>query len=95
VRYADDFVVLCGTRAEAQQALEAVQRWTAEAGRTLHPVKRRIVDATQVGGSIFSVTTSSAAINGRAARGNGNFETRFGPRRGAPAGTACRRSSSI
>jgi RNA-directed DNA polymerase len=54
VRYADDFVVLCGTRAEAQQALEAVQRWTAEAGRTLHPVKTRIVDATQVGGVRFS-----------------------------------------
>src|SRR5208337_4825800 len=32
VRYADDFVVLCGTEGEAQRALEEVQRWTAAAG---------------------------------------------------------------
>ncbi len=53
VRYADDFVVLCGTEGEAQQALEEVQRWTAQAGLTLHPVKTRIVDATQPGGFDF------------------------------------------
>ena len=53
VRYADDFVVLCGTKAEAQQALEEVRRWTAQAGLTLHPVKTRIVDATQPGGFDF------------------------------------------
>ena len=53
VRYADDFVVLCGTQGEAQQALEEVRRWTAQAGLTLHPVKTRIVDATQPGGFDF------------------------------------------
>ena len=53
VRYADDFVVLCGTQGEAQQALEEVRRWTAQAGLTLHPVKTRIVDATQAGGFDF------------------------------------------
>ena len=53
VRYADDFVVLCGTEGEAQQALEEVRRWTAQAGLTLHPVKTRIVDATQTGGFDF------------------------------------------
>jgi RNA-directed DNA polymerase len=53
VRYADDFVVLCGTAGEAQQALQAVRRWTAQAGLTLHPVKTRIVDATQGGGFDF------------------------------------------
>ncbi|MFZ0964939.1 MAG: reverse transcriptase domain-containing protein, partial [Terriglobia bacterium] len=53
VRYADDFVVLCGTPEEAQQALEEVRRWTAQAGLTLHPVKTRIVDATQPGGFDF------------------------------------------
>ncbi len=53
VRYADDFVVLCGTEGEARQALEVVRRWTAEAGLTLHPVKTRIVDATQPGGFDF------------------------------------------
>jgi RNA-directed DNA polymerase len=53
VRYADDFVVLCATAGEAQRALEQVQRWTATAGLTLHPVKTRIVDATQRGGLDF------------------------------------------
>jgi len=53
VRYADDFVVLCGTEGEAQQALEAVRHWTVQAGLTLHPVKTRIVDATQAGGFDF------------------------------------------
>jgi RNA-directed DNA polymerase len=53
VRYADDFVVLCRTEGEAQQALEQVRQWTAGAGLTLHPVKTRIVDATQPGGFDF------------------------------------------
>lgn len=46
VRYADDFVVLCRSEAEAQRALAVVQQWTAAAGLTLHPEKTRIVDAT-------------------------------------------------
>lgn len=53
VRYADDFVVLCRSEAEAQGALARVQQWTAEAGLTLHPEKTRIVDATQPGGFDF------------------------------------------
>jgi RNA-directed DNA polymerase len=53
VRYADDFVVLCGTQEEAQQALEEVQGWTAQAGLALHPVKTRIVDAARAGGFDF------------------------------------------
>jgi len=53
MRYADDFVVLCRTPDEAQQALEQVQNWTAAAGLKLHPVKTRIVDATPKGGFDF------------------------------------------
>jgi RNA-directed DNA polymerase len=53
VRYADDFVVLCRSEAEAQAALARVQQWTAEAGLMLHPGKTRIVDATQPGGFDF------------------------------------------
>jgi RNA-directed DNA polymerase len=45
VRYADDFVILCRTRQEAEAALELVKAWTAEAGLTLHPEKTRIADA--------------------------------------------------
>jgi RNA-directed DNA polymerase len=43
VRYADDFVVMCRTEAEAAAALAAVQHWTASAGLTLHPTKTRLV----------------------------------------------------
>jgi RNA-directed DNA polymerase len=44
VRYADDFVILCKTKEQAQSALEAVVAWTAQAGLMLHPAKTRIVD---------------------------------------------------
>jgi RNA-directed DNA polymerase len=53
VRYADDFVVLCRSREEAERALAEVEAWTAAAGLQLHPNKTRIVDATQPGGSDF------------------------------------------
>jgi RNA-directed DNA polymerase len=53
VRYADDFVILCRSAAEASAALAKVQRWTAKAGLRLHPEKTRIVDATQRGGFDF------------------------------------------
>jgi RNA-directed DNA polymerase len=53
VRYADDFVILCGSRQEAEAALERVRAWTAQAGLTLHPDKTRVADATQPGGFDF------------------------------------------
>jgi len=53
VRYADDFVILCASREHAEQALERVQAWTAQAGLGLHPDKTRIVDATGKGGFDF------------------------------------------
>ena len=53
VRYADDFVILCRTEAEAQQALSWVQDWTVRKGLSLHPEKTRIVDATIRGGFDF------------------------------------------
>ncbi|MGO9120669.1 MAG: group II intron reverse transcriptase/maturase [Desulfomonilaceae bacterium] len=53
VRYADDFVILCGTEAHASAALALVQQWTAAAGLTLHPTKTRIVDAARPGGFDF------------------------------------------
>lgn len=45
VRYADDFVILCRSRADAERALATVQTWTAENGLTLHPTKTRLVDS--------------------------------------------------
>lgn len=49
VRYADDFVVLCRSAAEAAQALELIQSWVVENGLTLHPAKTRVVDARTEG----------------------------------------------
>ena len=45
VRYADDFVILCRTREDADRALETVRQWVAFNDLTLHPTKTRIVDA--------------------------------------------------
>jgi RNA-directed DNA polymerase len=53
VRYADDFVILCRSEAQARAALAKVQQWTSSAGLRLHPQKTRIVDATQRGGFDF------------------------------------------
>jgi len=44
-RYADDLVIQCPTREEAERALALVQAWTAERDLTLHPTKTKIVDA--------------------------------------------------
>ncbi len=44
VRYADDFVILCRSQAEAEQALAFVRQWCEAEGLTLHPTKTRIVD---------------------------------------------------
>jgi RNA-directed DNA polymerase len=53
VRYADDFVILCESEAQAQEVLNQLQEWVEGAGLTLHPTKTRIVDATQKGGFDF------------------------------------------
>ena len=49
VRYADDFVILCRSREEAEAAMAMVQTWTEAADLTLHPEKTVIVDAREEG----------------------------------------------
>jgi len=49
IRYADDFVVLCRSRQEAEAALQVIQQWVEAAGLILHPEKTHIADATQQG----------------------------------------------
>lgn len=53
VRYADDFVVLCRTESEAEQAHRLVRKWVEEEGLELHPEKTRIVNAAERGGFDF------------------------------------------
>ncbi len=49
VRYADDLVVLCRTKEEAEQALRFLRQWAGQAGLTVHPTKTRIVNAQSEG----------------------------------------------
>jgi RNA-directed DNA polymerase len=53
IRYADDFVILCRTQAEAEQALARVRQHVEARGLTLHPTKTRLVDASHKGGFDF------------------------------------------
>ena len=42
-RYADDFVVQCRSREEAEEALDSISQWMDAAGLTLHPTKTCVV----------------------------------------------------
>ena len=44
VRYADDFVILCSTQAQADAALELARQLMGELGLELHPDKTKVVD---------------------------------------------------
>jgi RNA-directed DNA polymerase len=56
IRYADDFVIICRSRAEAEQALAKVQQWVEDNGLTLHPTKTKIVDARTEGFDFLGYT---------------------------------------
>jgi RNA-directed DNA polymerase len=49
VRYADDFVVLCRSREEAECVLKWLAEWTQNAGLSLHPTKTRLVEVAHEG----------------------------------------------
>jgi RNA-directed DNA polymerase len=49
IRYADDFVILCRSPVEAEQALALVRQWCEAEGLTLHPSKTKIVDVRHTG----------------------------------------------
>ncbi|MGB8276279.1 MAG: group II intron reverse transcriptase/maturase [Alphaproteobacteria bacterium] len=49
VRYADDFVVLCKSREEADAALAEIHAWVANNGLRLHPDKTHVGDCRRVG----------------------------------------------
>ncbi len=56
VRDADDFVILCRTREDAERALELVRAWVADNGLTRHPTKTQIVNATTEGFDFLGYT---------------------------------------
>jgi len=49
VRYADDFVIICGTEREAREALHRVEQIMTRLKLTLHPTKTRIVNMNREG----------------------------------------------
>lgn len=49
VRYADDFVVLCRSRREAEQALARVRGWCEANGLSLHPEKTHVGNCLEAG----------------------------------------------
>ena len=49
IRYADDFVIMCKSQEEADNALVTVSDWMTENKLRLHPQKTRIVDMTETG----------------------------------------------
>jgi len=60
VRYADDIVILCRSRAEAEQALARVAAWVEANGLTLHPGKTKVVDARTEGFDFLGYTFRGA-----------------------------------
>jgi RNA-directed DNA polymerase len=49
VRYADDFVVLCKSREEAEAALVEIRQWAADTGLRLSPTKTHLGDCRKQG----------------------------------------------
>jgi RNA-directed DNA polymerase len=47
IRYADDFVVMCKSADQAENALETIRAWMDTAQLTLHPEKTRVVKMRQ------------------------------------------------
>ena len=93
VRYADDFVILCRSREEAERALAKVEEWTAAAGLQLHPDKTRIVDATQPGGFDFLGYHFERGYRWPSKKSLKKLKDTIRCTPGARTATACKRSS--
>ena len=94
VRYADDFVVLCSSREEAEAALAKIRGWVAENGLRLHPDKTHVGDCREAGGGFdFLGYRFEAGRRWVRERASSASRTASGPRRGGRAGTASRGSS--
>jgi RNA-directed DNA polymerase len=47
VSYADDFVIVCASRRQAEESLALVSRWLEKLGLTIHPTKTRLCQARE------------------------------------------------
>ena len=89
VRYADDIVVMCRTRAEAERALAALRAILSELGLTLKDAKTRIVQLREGGEGLDFL-----GFHHRWVRGDGPGASRRPYRDRAAAGRCCRSSGA-
>jgi RNA-directed DNA polymerase len=61
VRYADDFVVLCKTKAEAEKALDAIQNFLQEMGLEVSPEKTKVTSFVE-GFNFLGFTIKNCSI---------------------------------
>jgi RNA-directed DNA polymerase len=47
ISYADDFVIVCASRRQAEEGLSLVSRWLEKLGLTIHPTKTRLCHARE------------------------------------------------
>lgn len=96
VRYADDFVVLCQNREEAEAALALVRAWVAKNGLSLHPDKTHIGNCWKKGEGFsflgYSFEASGVTSARRAWTGS---RIKSGKRPSGPGATALNGSSVI
>jgi RNA-directed DNA polymerase len=65
IRYADDFVLLCRTRSEAETALQIAREWMSSQKLTLHPEKTRLVDMNTASAEFTFLGYTFKRINDR------------------------------
>ncbi len=80
VRYADDFVLLCETRQEAEEGLQCVQEWCAANRLQLHPEKTRLLEVTAKEGFDFLGYHFRAANHWPSEKGRKNLRTKLRPK---------------
>src|SRR3989442_11387857 len=64
-RYADDFVIQCGTAEQAARALAWTREQLARVGLTLHPAKTRVVNDREEGFDFLGFHHRRVLLSGR------------------------------
>jgi len=82
-RYADDFVIQCGTAEQAARALEWTRGQLARVGLTLHPAKTRVVNDREEGFDFLGFHHRRVLLTGSQKESRGVLRW--------PSETACRR----
>jgi len=80
VRYADDFVLLCESREQAEAGLELVTRWCQTNKLNLHPEKTKLIEATKSEGFDFLGYHFRAGNHWPGDKGRKNLRTKLRPK---------------